>query len=479
MSASKLFKNSGIYVIVSVLQKAIMFFLLPLYTAFLTPEDYGTLNVVLSISSLLSVLFLLSLNGAATRFHFQYLNDDKKIKDIWGTLSLFVLINSVFFGTVFILLHRHLLDPFAKGINFFPYLFLGILSTILSPLYLFFQTYLQTKQDGVRYGINMMLNFLLNIGLIIFFVVGLKKGVVGILLANLITAFVFFIYVLFAFVPKLTIGLKKTILKPAFRYSLPLVPHSLSSWLMSMVDRIFVNNISGKAETGLYSVGYQFGNIVNVLTTAINQAYVPWFFEKEKQGKEGIKQVVKIAELLTLFYCFTALCISLFSPEVLNIMVSSEFRIAWKYIPFISFAYVFGGLYYFYVNVLFLKQTKWVPIITFVTAIIGLALNIILIPIIGSIGASVSCFISLAVSSVLALLFSKKAEKMIRFSWTRMYFFTFLFWGISLIIFLPLFSNAFHFFLFKTGLITLLLLLFGFLYKNEIMLIKNVITKNE
>ena len=403
MSTTKLIKNSGIYITVSVLQKAIMFFLLPLYTAFLTPDDFGVLNVVISISSLLSVFFLLSLDGAASRFHYIYLNDEHHIKKIWGTLCSFVIINSLFLGMVFIILHRFLLDPLIQGIDFYPFLFLGIINSLLSPLYFFFQKYLQTKQDGIRYGINMMINFLLNIGLVVFFVVGLRKGVLGILLANVITSSVFFIYVLISFIPKIVIRLDKEILKPAFKYSLPLVPHSLSSWLMAMVDRIFVNNITGKTETGLYSVGYQFGNIVNVLTTAVNQAYIPWFFEKEKNGE--IQQIVKVAELMTLAYCFIALGISLFATEILKIMVSNDFQIAWRFIPFIAFAYVFSGLYYFYVNVLFLKQTKWVPVITFCSAVAGLILNILLIPFVGTIGASISCLISLFLSSILALFF--------------------------------------------------------------------------
>jgi len=472
MSTSKLLKNSGIYAVVSVLQKAIMFFLLPLYTAFLTPEDFGVLNVVISISSLLSVFFLLSLHGAATRFHYLYLDDENRIKKIWGTLSSFVIINSLLLGAIFIALHKFLLTPYVKGIDFYPFLFLGVLTTIVTPLYFFFQTYLQTRQNGVRYGINMMLNTLLNIGLIIFFVAILKKGVVGILLANLITAVIFFIYVLFAFVPRLTIGLENDVLKPAFRYSMPLVPHSLSSWLMAMVDRLFVNNMAGKAETGLYSVGYQFGNIVNVLTSAVNQAYTPWFFEKEKRGET--QQVAKVAELLTLIYCFIALGLSLFAADIIKIMVTKDFQSAWKYVPFISFAYVFSGLYYFYVTILFLKQTKWIPIITFGSAIAGVTLNFLLIPIIGSIGASISCMISLFLSSLLALFFSVRAEK-IRFNYFRMYFYILIFFLFSLFVFLPTSASSIQFFFMKTSLFMILLFIFGLIYKDEVSLLKTII----
>jgi len=476
MSTSKLLKNSGIYIFVSVLQKAISFFLLPVYTVFLTPADYGTLNVIISISSLLSVFFLLSLNSAGARFYYQYLDDEQHIKKIWGALCVFVVINSIILGTFFIVFHHYLIDPFVSGIDFFPFMLLGILSTILTPLYLFFQAYLQTRQDSIRYGVNMILNFLLNIGLIILFVVVFKKGVLGILLAGVITSFVFFVYVLISFIPRLILNLDKNILIPAFKYSLPLVPHSLSSWLMSMVDRLLVNNFTGKTEAGLYSVGYQFGNIINIITTSVNQAYAPWFFEREKKGE--LNQAVKIAELLTVIYCFLALGISLFASDVLSIMVTRDFRSAWVFIPFISFAYVFSGLYYFFVNVLFLRQTKYVPIITFSSAIIGLILNIILIQKIGSLGASISCFISLLASSIIALFFSIKADK-IRYNYARMYIYIFLFFTVSLIVYIPFSFNYLHLFLLKTLIYVLMMIIFIFIYKNEIFMLKSLLKKNE
>jgi len=473
MGNSRFFINSGIYVVVSILQKAISFFLLPLYTAFLTPADYGTLNVVLSLSSLLSVFFILSLNSAGARFYYKHLDDEQYIKKLWGALSLFVLLNSIVLGFVFILFHKLLINPFISDIDFYPLMFLGILNTIVTPLYSFYQTYLQTKQSGFRFGLNLMLNFLLNVSLIIIFVVVYKKGVLGILLANVITSSVFLVYVLLAFIPKIKLSLDSNILKPAFKYSLPLVPHSLSSWVMVMIDRVFLNNITGKTETGLYSVGYQFGNIISVINTAINQAYAPWFFEKEK--KDELNQVVKVAELLTVIYCFLALGISLYSKDILIFMVSPGFRSAWHFIPFISFAYVFSGLYYFFVNVLFLKQTKWVPIITFSSAIAGLVLNIILINSIGSIGASISCFITLLLSSLISLLFSLKAHSM-RFKYIRMYLYVFLFFILSLSIFIPHSLNQILFLIIKTLFFLILFGIFFLLYKKEIIYLKSIIS---
>jgi O-antigen/teichoic acid export membrane protein len=474
MSTVKLLKNSAIYIIVSVLQKAISFFLLPVYTAFLTPEEFGVLNVILTISAFLSVLFLLSLQSAATRFHYDNLGDETGIKKIWGTLTTFAVANTVILGSLFLLLHRFLLDPFAEGIDFFPFVFLGILNTVLSPLYVFFQSYLQAKQQGVSYGINMMANFILNLGLVILFVVGLKMGVLGILLANLITAAIFLIYVIIAFVPKILIKLDRSVLKSAFGYSMPLVPHSLSAWFTMMVDRILVNNIVGKAETGIYSVGYQFGNIVNVFTSAVNQAYVPWFFEKEKMGAQGNTLIINVAELLTVVYCFIAFGLALFSKEILSFMVTEKFRDAWKVIPLVSFAYVFNGLYFFFINILFINKTKLVPIVTLSSASISVLLNLILIPVYGGIGAGISCLVSIFFASVFSLILAIYNNKQIQFNWKKMFIIVFFFMIVSGMVYLKLPGSLFFIFSLKIFVFVLLISLFFFHYKSEVNLLKSI-----
>ena len=92
---SKLVKNSSIYTVVSVLQKAIGFFLLPLYTRYLMPADYGVVSVVTSIEAFLTAFYMLSLHGAVTRFYFSLRNDLGELKKLWGTCFSFVGINAI------------------------------------------------------------------------------------------------------------------------------------------------------------------------------------------------------------------------------------------------------------------------------------------------------------------------------------------------------------------------------------------------
>jgi O-antigen/teichoic acid export membrane protein len=434
MKIPKILANSVIYSIITILQKGILFFLLPLYTAYLSTDDYGVLSVITSVSSFFSIFIILSLDGAGTRFFYRNKNP-QYAKILWGSLISFVLINSLIIGVLSILFHEYFIDPIVRNINFFPYILLGIVNVILSPLYLFFQTYLQTLQNGIYYGFNSLLYFLLQITLIIIFLVVFNLGIVGVLLANAITSFVFFIYVMIVFFPKVKLGFDKSILIPAIRYSSPLIPHSLSSWSTGMIDKLFLNDLAGKSETGLYSVGQQLGSIIGLMAASINKAFVPWFFEKEAIGKEGINQIRGVSEIIILICCFIAFFVSLFSKEILYVMAAKEYQNAWIIVPILAFSNVFQAMYYLFINVLFLKHSSFVFIVTIASAVINILLNIILISIAGMIGAAIACFLTLFFRSVFALILSILKNKNIRYRWVKMYLYTFTFFILSFVVY--------------------------------------------
>lgn len=476
MKINKLLKNSIIYGVINVLQKGILFFLLPLYTAYLSPSDYGVLSVIVSVSSFISIFIILGLDGAATRFYYKN-KDLDYAKYLWGSITTFILISSLLVGGSFILLHKLILDPFMGEIDFYPFVFLGIINAILSPLYLFFQTYLQTKQDGVYYGINSISYFALQITLIVVFLTIFELGIIGILLANVCTSLAFFIYVIIAYFPKIKFGLKCYILQPAFKYSFPLVPHSLAAWSTGMIDKLFLNDISGKAETGLYSVAQQFGALVGVAGTSINKAYAPWFFEKESQGENGIKQITMTGEMITIAICFVSLLVSLFSREILQIMVAESFNGVWIIIPLLAFSNAFQTLYYLFVNIVFLENTNLVFIITVTSAAINVVLNIIFIPLWGMYGAAMACFLSILSRSLMAFFISRRINKFIRFNAFKLYAIIFFFFTASLAIFILPDISLIYILAIKLALVIFSGLLIYIHYKNNIhVLIKQVLS---
>jgi len=433
MKVPKIFKNSAIYTIVTFLQRCTAFLLLPLYTAFLTPADYGTVNVVLSVSSFMAVLIMVALNGAATRLHYK----NKEVgyrKKVWGTITTIVLVNSVFFGLLFISFHGILVDPFIGDIDFYPYALIALSYTIISPLYMLFQSYLQASQNAIHFGINTLINFLLQVGLTILFVVHYRMGALGLLSAYGITAFVFFIYVLTVFTPHLKFGIDKGITRFSLRYSLPLLPHQISLWSAGTIDNLFLNGLKGKSVAGIYGIAQQFGSVVATISYSFNQAFVPWFYELLEEGESGLKKIKQAGFCAVISYCITAFALSVFSQEVLNIMVSENFREAHKIIPFVAFAFVFNGIYNLFVNVLLIDKTEYVFVATLSGMAVNIVLNILLIPHWGFYGCGIACLMTYFVRSIIALILSLRKNKKIRYNYLSMYIMTFLFFACSLMI---------------------------------------------
>ena len=379
----------------------------------------------------------MGLQGAGTRFYFKYKNDTEKVKRLWGTLVTFVLCSSVVVFSLAVLLHKWLIDPIVGNIAFYPFILLGLLNVLVTPLYIFFQTYLQTLQIGYHYGINTFLNFLINVGLIILFVVGFEMGVVGVLVANLLTSIIFFVYVAISFMPKIKMGIDKPLINESLKYSLPLVPHLLANWSTGMIDRLLINGLRDESETGLYSVASQFGSVVNTVVTAVNGAFSPWFFEKYEDG--DIISIKRMATFVTFFYCAIALVISLFAPEVLRIMVSEEFRVVWTIIPLLSFAYVFQGLYCIFINVLFIRKTKLVFLVSVSALVTNVVLNVLLIPKYGYVGGAISCVLAFFIKSLVAYIIATKSETTIRFNAFKLYAITFM--AMTVVLLSPLLYN--------------------------------------
>jgi len=312
---------------------------------------------------------------------------------------------------------------------------IALASISLNTVYALYQTCLQAKQDGLKYGLNNFLFFIINLLLTLLFVVFFKWGAFGILLAQLVTNSVFFIYTLVVFFPKIYLGFDNKELINSLKYSLPLLPHSLFGWTFSTIDRVLINKLKSIADTGLYNVASQFGLLLGILTDSVNKAYAPWFFEKLDQGSEGRIAITKVAETLVLIYSLLAIGLSFFTPEILTLMTHELYHKAWVVVPSLASGYVFGGIYYLVCNSLFISRTWIVPLVTLSSAIVSVVMNLILIPVFGSFGASLASLLAQFVTSVITIIVSMKVET-VKYKWLSMYVYAIIGYIISLGVFL-------------------------------------------
>ncbi|TXE12997.1 oligosaccharide flippase family protein [Seonamhaeicola algicola] len=400
---SKLIKNSSIYSVLMLLQKGINFILIPVLTVYLSTYDYGVVAVVLAINAFLNVFYLLALHGTLNRFYYEYKDNELMVKKLFGTIITFILFNSVVVTLILLLGRKWLLNPFLGDVSFSPYMILGLISVVLNPCYTIYQNSLQARQEGIRYGKNNAAFFLVNISLVLLSVTVFNLGAKGVLGSLAVTNIIFFIYTLFSFKNNIVFGVDKKLLKKSLKYAFPLIPHTLSGVATMLIDRILINKLLNASLTGVYSIGNNFGSVVFLIASGINQAFVPWFNQKVKAN--DVDDLGSVSKALILFYCLIALGLSFFGKEVIMFVTPKPYHISWQVIPFISFAFVYHGVYYFFAGSLFYdiqgRGNRIIPIATISAAVLNIVLNVTLIPMYGINGAAISTLmtkIALAIS---------------------------------------------------------------------------------
>jgi len=399
----RLGKSSVIYTITTILQNGVAFFLLPLYTRYLTPNDYGILAVVSSINGFLTIFLMLSLHGAMTRFYFDYRFEPEKLKAFWGTILTFILIFSMGAGGLLILFGQILFKPIIGEIPFWPFVALGIGVVMFQPFFTIYLSLLQTREEAGKYAIFSFSQFMINLALVITLVVFIGWGAEGPLAASLMTAVLFFGISIYGLREDIRFGLNRVYLKEALRYSLPLVPHSLASQISNATGKLFLNYLVNTGSAGLYNVGFMFGSIVGVVSDGINKAYVPvsmGILSTNKQ--EELDHLKNIVLFLVVMYCLLGTLISLFSKEAIFILTTEAFYKSYVIAPFLAFYFVLGGIYYVLVNILFFvkRATKFVAIGTGIGAVSNILLSWLLIPRYGLVGAAAATMFAQVIGTV-------------------------------------------------------------------------------
>lgn len=406
----KLIENSLIYSGLGALQKGIAFLLLPVYTQFLTPDDYGIVSVINAVATFLGVFYLMGLNGAAYRYYFDLKEKGDELKRFWGTIITFLLFLSLGITSILLFFGHSMLRPFIGDIKYYPYMFFGIVGAAFLPIFTIYQSLLQARHDGRRYGIVNLFNFLILSSLTVVFIVVFKLKAMGPILALALTSGLFLVFTLWDMRKEFSFGIDIKYLKKSLIYSLPIVPHTLTGWVTGLLDRLLINRFVSTAASGIYNIGYLFGGIQSFVNIAVNQAYGPWFFEEMKKNRtEKVKRFFILAMTL---YITLVLWVTLFAKEAMWIMARGDFRESWKVVGLLSFGNFFSGYYYFLANQLFFSErgTRYVPIATVSAALFSFILNLVLIRKYGIMGAAITMLCTSIVTVFLVGLFARRIQ---------------------------------------------------------------------
>ena len=383
----RLIKNTGIIAVGNISTKLVSFFLLPLYTNILSTAEYGTVDYIISIATFCVPFISLLMDESMFRFLIDCETKKEKEKIVTNSLCIILLGGSLFSIVSIPILS---IVRYQYTIYFVVYILSVVLSTMISAL-------LRGIGRTDQYAIYNFLITTIQIILNVVFLAVLYLGVIGMLLAAIVSQIVVsIIYIIkfkmWRYIVKRYISLD--VVKDMLIYSVPLIPNKLSWSIINLSDRIIIMNFLGSSFSGLYAIAYKFPNLMD---TVYGFFYQSW--------KESSARVVGndskddfynfIYDNLKRFMYSIVLGMIAFMPVVFKILINPSYSYAINYVPILLLATYFANISGFYGGIFTAyKDTKIMGTTTIAAAIINLVVNILLIYKIGLYAAAFSTLIS-------------------------------------------------------------------------------------
>ncbi len=395
-----LMKNTVIITIGKFSTQLVGFLLLPLYTSILSTEEYGSYDLLNTISIFLIPFITFLMEEAMFRFLIDAKTEKEKSEVISQTMC-FSVISILIQCTLFFLIFKFFHYPYTE------YLILFIISSILSTLA---GSLCRGTSQFKLYAVFNFLSGLLNVLLNILFIAVIRMGLPGLFLSYIISNSVISLWILIKLKVYKDLSFKKInpkLMKSMLFYSLPLVPNSLSWIIINISDRLIIATFMGISYSGIYAIANKFPSIIN---TMYNFFYMAWKESSAKVVKEknSAQYYNSIYKQLNNFLIAVTIMLLAFMPFIFPILIKNEYVEAYQYIPLLLFAIYFSNISSFYGGIFAAyKNTKVMGLSTVVSAILNVVINLALIKFIGLYAAILSTFVSMFI----VFLYRKKKIK--------------------------------------------------------------------
>ena len=408
-------KHSSIYFISTFVQRALGFILMPVYTDSLyiaSRSDYGNLNLIYTFIAFMNIVYLYGMDSALIRYFF--LGKFKK-ENVYKTAFIAVAGGGIFLSALLLIFSKPVSELVLSN---------GDLSYLikLTAAILFFDTLanlpyqiLRAEEKSIIFSAVRVGRFLTELILNIVFVVYLRYGIVGILYANVIAAFLNLL-VLLPFQMKYMKGaFSGELLSTLLKFGLPLIPNGIAYLTVEVSDKYLMSKLLGKDTLGLYSANYKFGSALLLIIMAFRTAWQPFFLKVSKEA--NAKQIyAAVLKYFTLFGVIVVIGVSYYVEYILKAPLffgkPPLGKMYWDglvIIPIILSAYLFYGLYVnFTVGIYICKKTQWMIIFTGLAAVVNVSSNFYLMPHYGIMGAAFATLLSYFVMAVSIFIANRK-----------------------------------------------------------------------
>jgi len=410
-----LLKKLSIYVIIGFIPMGFNFFLAPLYSFYLNPEEYALLGLTDISAGLLVIFISLGLRQAFSRYYFDYYKNESRLKRLFGTTYLTILT----IGLITIILGYFLWDVIAPTVfdsKAFSFLHFGLPIIITSTALILNEMVLillRNEEKENQYSIISLGYFLFSLSGIITGVVLLKMGAIGSVWGRAIGGGIFIVLSMILIFNRIHFNINYSIVKKLLSYGYPLIGYTLLLYLLHKVDIYFVGHFYSDDQFGVYSFVRQVTAIFPVIIFSIFNAISPKIYKSLKGSSTTEKAfIIKLNDLFFIVILLVVILGVVCVHPFFDIMINNRYMDGKHYLGLIFLMFIPQALYSLAsVPLLFFKKTKSLPIIVLLSELIYLPALFVLNNSLGFKGIALALIISRIVQVIITTVISRRLTK--------------------------------------------------------------------
>src|SRR3954462_15666991 len=411
----RLATTGAAYTASSVLSKLIAVFLLPIYTHYLTPSDYGAAEVMLASVIAASIIVRLGVIEAILRFY--YLADEEPravvatgFASVFWVATIFSVIALPFAAPISTALLGHEDAGLAR---------LAILGLWTLTLYEYALTLLRLDERARAYFGITIVNVLITIPFTVFLIVVEGQRASGILLGTYATGAAVTVWMLWRQRRRLALVPDRPLLRRMFRFGLPTMPAGLSLYSLNFIDRIIIVRTVGLGEVGLYALAVKFAQAMEVLARGLQLAWPPLAYSI-RDDSEARRVYAQVFTWFAALLAFAATGLWLESRWIVRLLAAADYFPAYQAIGLVATGIALYALYLAMVVILGRTgRTEFSFPATIAAVVSNVALNLILVPSNGIVGAGIALVASYVIVLALMYAFTQRLFP-IRYEWGRL-----------------------------------------------------------
>ncbi|HET7568190.1 MAG TPA: oligosaccharide flippase family protein [Gaiellaceae bacterium] len=413
----RLARHSAIYGLGGLVSRILATLLLPLYTNYLTPREYGRVEIVTASTAVFAIVLQMGIATAFFRFYFDEKEPARKLTVV-RTSFWFTMATSTFglvLGLVFAAQFSHWL-----GLGHDPALVrAGAVGLWAQTNYNQLTALFRVEQRSAQYAVASVVNVLVTVTAMVVFVAAFHWGPIGLVVGNFTGTLVVYLALLGYRREQLGLEFDRALFRGMQKFGMPLVPSALALWAINWIDREFVVWYSGRAAVGIYSIAVKVASIITFVMVAFRTAW-PAFAYSIDDDAEARRTYSYVLTYLLAAVSWVALALGALAPWLVRLLTSKPgYLRAEKGVALLAFAFaLYAGYTVLAIGSGRARRTQLNWVVTGTGAAANIGLNFWLVPAYGFVGAAVSTAVAYTVLFVGMTLYAQSVYR-VPYQWRR------------------------------------------------------------